>query len=166
MSFTNKQLAFQWFTNELWNLFVGSDNDRLNAEEVLQWLGETDRGVVFRPLFFRALEERRWSVAQALLTASGSDIIHAPEHIHGNVLETALRVLGDRSDVLKWLIEKGAPVNGTDHFTSPLTAAVGRECSASVDLLLEAGANPKFVTGPGDDNFPALLGHFTIALMG
>jgi len=150
---TTEQSAHRWLLRELIEDFSRNSNVG-HIHEFLEWLDGFDRDVVLQALFWYAIEGREWTLAEHCIEEG---YVLAPEEVSDcGPLHDALW-LGDRADVIEWLIQHGAEVDrrGVSNMT-PLLFAIGCGYENSARILVQHGADVNASTEVDDDTTPLM----------
>lgn len=143
----NEIVATTFRTNDI-SLMLAFVND-----EDLEWFV---RKQIFRIVFWEALRNCRWHIADACISV-GYPMAPA-EFSDGGPLHDTIDVLGDRPDVTQWLIERGAEIERRDHSTgTPLLAAIDHNCDDTVRMLVDHGADVNASTTIDDYVTPLMI---------
>jgi hypothetical protein len=166
---TRKQEDMRWLLSELLPEFARSRDFNLLHEE-LETLDGFDREVLLQSVFGIALQSSDWELAEHCLN-EGYDLRPDPADAgNSGPLHAAMDNLGDRPDVIAWLLRHGAEVNqrGSSN-TTPLMNAAGRGWKETVQVLLGAGADVNASTIIDDDStalmLAAIAGHKEIVVL-
>lgn len=109
--------------------------------EFLAILDECERDSLLRELFWSALREEEWALADECLR-EGYPIVPSQTWMQG-AIHDALEVTKNRPKVIEWLLSHGADVERLDESTlvTPLVVAAKQGWEEVVRLLLKAGAD-------------------------
>jgi hypothetical protein len=153
---TDKQMAVQDIVRTLLaRFFVAREYSPIRA--ALQKLRGFDRKVTLRAVYWAALEKADWELAEFCLSEGYPIAADPADASDGGALHDAIASLGDRPDVIAWLIDHGANVDqrGINDDT-PLIAAARRGFDGSVRVLLSRGAQINLAPAI-DDGLTALM---------
>jgi hypothetical protein len=118
-------------------------------------LGDVERRHILSVVFWRALRRRRWDIAKCCIL-QGYEITPRPAAAWGPI-HGCLSHLGNRSDVVEWLLNEGAEVDrrGPSNIT-PLIAAIQLGFADIADVLVRAGADVNASTITDEDLTPLM----------
>lgn len=152
--------ALNWVRGELLAEYL-HERDFSNIHEYLSKpTDDLDRSMLLTAFFWDAMKLADWELAEHCLAEGHTLVDSQPELPDKSPLNEAISHLGDRPDVVNWLIDHGAPIerrkwNGNSN-ESPLMCAARIGLIRIVQLLLDRGANIEERTGV-NGNMNALM---------
>lgn len=147
--------ALTWWVEELKNSFAESRDPAL-FHEMLQSVDEAERDPALYSVFLFALRARDWELAEICIQ-EGIDLFPAPSDGSGGPILDAMESLGNRPDVIAWLLERDVGVDRPGRFNiTPLMRAAMCGWAEMLKLLLEHGADVETSTGI-DGDWTALM---------
>ena len=118
-------------------------------------LGDVERDAIFDSVFWEALRHRNWTLAKRVIAAGY--MLDPESSGDPGVLYMCMETLGDRPDVIQWLISEGAEIERRSSIeATPLITAIASGYNDTVRVLIESGADPNSGTII-DDNVTPLM---------
>lgn len=150
-----------WLARELIQEYSRTGDVTL-AREFLESASGFDRESLLEILFWHALGQRDWPLAEFCL-GEGYPVVPREWSDFGPLYH-AMSLLGNCPEVIEWLLEHGAEIERRGHNNwTPLLAAVFSGSEEIVKMLLDYGADVNASTGIDDDLTPlmaaATMGH-------
>ncbi len=145
------ELPAEWLIRELITEYLRHRDFGL-AREFLDDLDEIERDAVIQGIFWYALNHTDWELAEHCIDAGYPIAPQAEDVSDWGPLNDSLSLIGNRVDVVQWLLEHGAEVDRRgDCNATVLIDAAGRGFKDIVDLLLAKGADVDAGTIVDDD---------------
>lgn len=144
-----------WLARELIQEF-NRGHDASLTDEFLPDLDVPEKETLLEVLFWEALKDRNWSLAEHCVV-KGYPIVPNDSSDCGP-LHDSMSLLGERPDVIEWLLEHGAEVERRGHNNwTPLIAAILSGSEETVVKMLSAGADVDASTVIDYDMTPLMI---------
>jgi hypothetical protein len=149
--------VLSWASREVRDLYART-HDFSAVLEFVDGLNDVERTMLWNDLFWQALQEGIWEFAEKCVDSGYSLKAATTERSGFSPLHDAMIYLGDRLDVIQWLIAHGADIEQRDNSNAPpLIAAVGRGFTDIAEFLVKEGANVNSSTITDDDLTPLMV---------
>lgn len=138
----NSLYDFQWWVTELLGDYRARKDPGTIRDLVASLDSQDDRDMLLQSVFGAALSLHQWDLADLCIDLGVSVDASPEDAADSGPLHAIMENLGDRPEVLRWLISRGAKVDQSafDGWTA-LMQAVARGWKESACTLLEEGAN-------------------------
>ncbi len=153
---SSKLTAFRWLLSQILKEVFREGNLSAMASFLHDRdLGDVERCHILAVVFWRALRRRRWDIAKCCILQGYEVTPH--EHAAWGPIHGCLSHLGDRSDVVEWLLKEGAELErrGPSNIT-PLIAAIQLGFTDIAHVLVQAGADVNASTVIDEDLTPLM----------
>ncbi len=166
--YTQIQTAMQWLFVELHDHFARTRDFGL-LHEFISFLDGFERSELLKLLFWAALEERDWELAEKC-AGDGFQIVTA-DYADSGSLHHVISMVGGRTDIVEWLLRHGAALEQPKACSglTPLMSASLHGFLDTADTLIRAGAELNARTLIDEEMTPlmfsAIAGHESMATL-